>query len=196
MVIRSATSASENFFAFSIAASPSSMPHDPAEVKGRLRGVPRIGLVPALDLAPATPQGPSAAPRTPRRRVALLERGDARGVIAAEAVAHDHDLLRIDIRRARRHTRKRPCPALRNRDGRRVRAAAATRPAPARRSRAYASRARQTRGRRTARSFPCSCPCRRTPPRSARVPLTPGAFMNSAGSVAFSYGTSTRSMLG
>src|SRR6266850_2670770 len=72
-------------------------PHDPAEMKARLRGRLRVGLVFALDLALPCREVPVQRAHRHARAIALLERGDAGGVIAAEAVAHDHHLLRIDL---------------------------------------------------------------------------------------------------
>src|SRR5205814_6676684 len=54
-------------------------------------------LVPALDLALPGRKVPVQRAHGHARGIALLECGDAGSVVAAEAVAHDHYLLRIDL---------------------------------------------------------------------------------------------------
>src|SRR2546422_5473450 len=74
---------------------------DPLELEVRLRALLRIGLQLLLDPRLPGVQVPVQRTQAHAGGVATLEGGDARGVIAPEAVAHDDYLPRIDIRPVR-----------------------------------------------------------------------------------------------
>src|SRR6266849_56361 len=74
---------------------------DPLELEVRLRALLRIGLQLLLDPRLPGVQVPVQRTQAHAGGVAALEGGDARGVIAPEAVAHDDYLPRIDIRPVR-----------------------------------------------------------------------------------------------
>src|SRR5712692_5374734 len=74
---------------------------DPVELEVRLRALLRIGLQLLLDPRLPCVQVPVQRAQAHAGGVAALEGGDARCVIAPEAVAHDDYLPRIDIRPVR-----------------------------------------------------------------------------------------------
>src|SRR6266513_5151152 len=76
-------------------------PQYPPELEIRLRTLLRIGFQLLLDLRLPRVQVPVQGTQAHAGGVALFEGGDARRVVAAEAVAHDDDPLGIDIRAAR-----------------------------------------------------------------------------------------------
>ena len=109
---------------------------DPAPLEVRLRDRLRRVLVGVLDLLLPGGEVPVQRGERDAGGVALLEGGDARGVVAAEAVAHDGDALGVDLRALEPDSRAPRCPAPRSRSGSACRACAASRPCRGRRGRA------------------------------------------------------------
>src|SRR5262249_46280917 len=95
--IRWATPSSVNFFAHS-SGLVVGRAHHPAELEDRGRARARIGREPGLVAGDPIINVPMHGAERDRGGVAPLEGGNARRVIAAEAVAHHRDAVGIDLR--------------------------------------------------------------------------------------------------